>query len=134
MLISSSSLSASAAFTSLSTINPQPSTTLPVCFQSPQFYAPRPPAQAPKRPGLHNVKSRRAAPAGGRHLTLRDWRQGANRTAQQGFGVKGDSMSHRSHMKNEAIPISGEVDFAKLLERLSDDIVTAPELLRMMTS
>jgi hypothetical protein len=34
-------------------------------------------------------------------------------------------------MKNEAIPISGEVDFAKLLERLSDDIVTAPELLRI---
>src|ERR1035441_3669527 len=34
-------------------------------------------------------------------------------------------------MKNEAIPISGEVDFVKILERLSDDIVTAPELLRI---
>jgi hypothetical protein len=42
-LISSSSLSASAAFTSLPTINPQPSTTLAVCFPSPRFYA-RPPA------------------------------------------------------------------------------------------
>jgi len=53
-LISSSSLSASAAFTSLSTINPppsavllrrtgQPSTALAVCFLSPLFYA-RPPA------------------------------------------------------------------------------------------
>jgi hypothetical protein len=43
VLISSSSLSASAAFTSLSTINPQSSTALAVCFPSPLFYA-RPPA------------------------------------------------------------------------------------------
>ena len=43
-LISSSSLSASAAFTSLSTINPQPSTALAVCFPSPLLYA-RPPAR-----------------------------------------------------------------------------------------
>ena len=34
-------------------------------------------------------------------------------------------------MKNEPIPISGEVDFGKLLKQLSDDIVTAPELLRI---
>jgi hypothetical protein len=47
VLISSYSLSASAAFTSLSTINPQPSTTPAVCFPSPLFYA-RPATQAAK--------------------------------------------------------------------------------------
>ena len=65
MLISSSSLSASAAFTSLSTINPQPSTTLAVCFPSPLFYARPFPAARLKvssRTGSRSVDAQLSAP------------------------------------------------------------------------
>jgi len=56
----------------------------------------------------------------------------SSRIAQLGFDVKGGLNYYRSYMSEpNPIPISGEVDFGKLLTQLADDIVTAPEFLRM---